>query len=99
MTATAPTNITYKTLAAIWGNDEVRVELRLDKDQWERISRGEYMKIDGEGYWYDGDWFKDIWEFNKDLRRQELIIWYGQPSEGDFSGQGYVGPIDDLVVE
>lgn len=78
----------YKTLAATWGDDEVIVELTLDKDQWDRLVRGDRVEIQGGGYWYDGDWFQDIWDFNSGLDDAELIIRYGQPSVGDFSGQG-----------
>ncbi len=55
----------YKTLAATWGNDEVIVELTLDKVQWDRIVRGDRVEIQGGAYWYDGDWFQDIcWHFS-----------------------------------
>jgi hypothetical protein len=88
----------YKSLAANWGNGEVIVELSLDKDQWDRIVRGDRFKIKGRGYWYDGEWFQDIWDFNSGLHDAELIVWYGQPSISDFSGQGYVGPINDVLI-
>lgn len=88
----------YKPLVATWGDGEVVVELSLDKDQWDRIARGDRVEINGEGYWYDGDEFQDIWEFNSGQYDAELIIRYGQPSIGDFSGQGYIGSIRDVLV-
>jgi hypothetical protein len=89
----------YKTLVATWGNEEVIVELSLDREQWDRIVRGNHVEVEGGGYWYDGDRFKDIWDFNSGLDGAELIVWYGQPSIGDFSGQGYIGPISDVLVD
>ena len=88
----------YKTLVATWGNDEVIVELNLEKDQWAKIVRGDRVEIQGRGYWYDGDEFQDIWDFNSGLHDAELIVQYGQTSIGDFSGQGYIGPISDVLI-
>jgi hypothetical protein len=85
----------YKSLAAVWGDGEVIVELNLDEEQWDRIVRGDRVEIEGRGYWYDGDWFQDIWRFNSGC---ELIVSYGQPSIGDFSGEGYVGSIDEVLI-
>jgi hypothetical protein len=84
----------HKSLGATWG--EVFVELSLTKAQWDRIARGDYVQIKGRGYWYDGDKFQDIWDFNSG--RHELVIRYGQPSVGDFSGEGYIGSIDDVLI-
>ncbi|WP_063979925.1 hypothetical protein [Bradyrhizobium sp.] len=28
-----------------------------------------------------------------------MIVWYGQPSIGDFSGQGYVGSIEEVLQD
>jgi hypothetical protein len=50
------------------------------------------------GYWYDGDWFQDIWDFNSGLYDDELIVRYGQPSVGEFSGQGYIGSISGVLI-
>lgn len=85
----------HKLLVATWGDGEVVVELSLNKNQWERIARGDHVEIKGQGYWYDGDSFQDIWEFNGAY--DELVICYGQPSIGDFSGQGYIGSISDVL--
>lgn len=86
----------YKAFAATWGNGEVMVELAVSKDQWDRIARGDRVEFKGRGYWYDGDWFQDIWHFN--CPHGELIIRYGQPNDGDFSGEGYNGPISSVMV-
>ncbi|QOG18173.1 MULTISPECIES: hypothetical protein [Bradyrhizobium] len=87
----------YKVFAATWGNGEVMVELEVSKDQWDRIARGDRVEFKGRGYWYDGDWFQDIWDFN--CPHGELTIRYGQPNDGDFSGEGCTGPISSVVVE
>jgi hypothetical protein len=55
-----------------------------NKDQWDRIVREDDVEIQGSGYSYDGDWFQDIWDFNSGLYGADLIVWYGQPSIGDF---------------
>ena len=88
----------YKSLVATWGDGEVIVALNLNKDQWDRIVRGEDVEIQGSGYSYDGDWLQDIWDFNSGLYGTDLIVWYGQPSIGDFSGQGYIGPISSVLL-
>ena len=88
----------YKTLVATWDDDEVIVELNLNKDQWERIVRGDRVEIEGSGYSYDVSWFQDTWDFNSGLYDTDLIVWYGQPSTGDFSGQGYIGPISSVLI-
>lgn len=87
----------YKSLAATWGDGDVIVELNLTKAQWDRIVRGDYVQIKGQGYRYDGDNFQDIWDFNSG-GGDELVIRYGQPSIGDFSGEGYVGPISGVSI-
>jgi hypothetical protein len=87
----------HKSLAATWGDGEVFVELSLTKAQWDRIVRGDYVQIKGQGYWYDGDKFQDIWDFNSG-HGDKLVIRYGQPSVGDFSGEGYIGSIDDVLI-
>jgi hypothetical protein len=40
----------YKTLVATWSDGEVIVELNLNKDQWDRIVRGDDVEIQGSGY-------------------------------------------------
>ncbi|WMT71082.1 hypothetical protein [Bradyrhizobium sp. Ash2021] len=89
----------YKIFSISWGNGgEVCVELSVSKAQWDRIVRGDTISIKGEGYGYDGDWFKDIWNFSGGLDGN-LEVCYGQPSIGDYSGQGFVGAPRDALTD
>jgi hypothetical protein len=89
----------YKTLTVAWGNGgEVCVELPVSKTQWDQIVRGDEVTIKGTGYWYDGDFFMDVWNFSGGLEGK-LEVCYGQPSVGDYSGQGFLGAPKDVLTD
>lgn len=58
--------VPFRKLQAPWGYG-ARVELSLTKSQWEKIIRGDKMFIEGEGYWYEGEFFQDNWYFSGGL--------------------------------
>jgi hypothetical protein len=96
VTDLAMAKTSFKQFRIWWGNGDVCVELPVTKSQWEKIGRGQNVTIRGKGYWYEGEWFEDIWHFSGGLDG-ELEVCYGQPSEGDYSGQGFVGRPRDAL--
>jgi hypothetical protein len=80
-----------------WGNDDVCVELPVTKSQWEKIKRGDDVRIKGKGYWYEGEWFQDTWYFSGGLDG-ELRVCYEQPSEKYSDGEGFIGRPRDALT-
>lgn len=84
-------------LSVSWGYD-VTVELVVSKRNWSKIMRGHDLTIRGSGYYYEGDFFWDFWDFAGGIDG-ELIVRYGSPKDGDYSGQGFIGTLRDALVE
>ena len=80
-----------------WGYN-VDVELFVSKRNWRRILKGEKLTIRGSGYHYEGEFFRDYWDFAGGLDG-ELQVRYGSPKEGDFSAQGFIGSPREALVE
>ena len=70
-------------------------QLEVTPAVWERICNGEVVRLEGAGYVYDGDTFRDIWDFNSP-EPGELTVSYIDP-QGD-SGDGYIGDIKSALV-
>lgn len=86
-------------LSVSWGSGgEVEVELLVSKRNWSKIIRGEKVTIRGRGYSYDGEFFWDYWDFSGGVDG-ELIVRYGCPKDGDYSGQGFIGTTREALVE
>lgn len=85
------------TLAVSWGYD-VSVELVVSKENWSKILRGNQVRIRGRGYYYEGDFFWDYWNFRGGLDG-ELIVNYGSPKDGDYSGVGFEGKLRDAIAD
>jgi hypothetical protein len=79
-----------------WGYD-VTVELRVSKRNWSKITSGKPVTIRGNGYYYEGEFCRDYWDFSGGIDG-ELIVRYGSPTDGDYSGQGFVGTPRDALV-
>jgi hypothetical protein len=60
-----------------------------------KISKGERVTIRGKGYYYEGEFFWDIWDFSGGIDG-ELRVRYGSPKDGDY-GDGFVGKLRDAV--
>jgi hypothetical protein len=80
-----------------WGYD-VTVDLLVSKRNWLKIIRGDRLTIRGRGYYYEGDFFWDYWDFSGGIDG-ELIVRYGRAKDGDYSGQGFVGTPREALVE
>ena len=61
----------------------------LSHANWQQVKAGKPLTVRGEGYWYDEEWFDDIWRFNGP--GYGLIVDY-EYSNGDM-GTGYNGPL------
>jgi hypothetical protein len=83
-------------LSVSWGYD-VCVELRISKRNWSKISRGERVTIRGNGYYYEGEFFWDYWNFSGGIDG-ELRVTYASPKDHD-EGVGFDGSLREALVE
>jgi hypothetical protein len=83
-------------LSVSWGYD-VTVELRLSKRNWSKISKGNRVTIRGNGYYYEGEFFCDYWDFSGGIDG-ELRVRYGS-SKGHDEGVGFDGILREAFVE
>jgi hypothetical protein len=82
-----------KSLRVSWADDVVEVSIKLSSNEWRNVENGMKFGKKGRGYWYEGEFFPDYWEFNGG-GPGSLIVWYG-----DDGAQGFVGKIDDAITE
>ena len=52
----------------------------------------------GSGYRYEGDFYRDYWYLSGGING-ELIVRYGSPKDGDYSGRGFIGTIREALFE
>jgi hypothetical protein len=89
---------TLVRLSASWGvGGEVVVDLVVSTRNWSTIIRGDKITIRGKGYHYDGEFFRDFWDFFGGLDGK-LIIRCGTPESGDYSAQGFVGTPRQVMI-
>jgi hypothetical protein len=84
-------------LSVSWGYD-VDVKLRVSKSNWSKICKGKGVTIRGNGFYYEGEFFWDYWNFSGGIDG-ELGVRYGSRKTGDYTGQGFVGTLRDALVE
>jgi hypothetical protein len=84
-------------LSVSWGYD-VDVELHVSKCNWKKIMKGQNVTIRGKGYYYEGEFFWDYWDFSGGIDG-ELRVRYGSPRVGDYSGEGFIGTMREAMVE
>jgi hypothetical protein len=65
-------------------------EIRLTPRNWSRVRAGKALRIRGKGYYYEGEFFWDFWDFSGGVDG-DLTVNYG--NEGDYSGVGWTGPL------
>jgi hypothetical protein len=53
-------------LSVSWGYDVI-VELRVSRRNWSKIAGGKPVTIRGNGYYYEGEFFRDYWDFSGGL--------------------------------
>ncbi len=79
------------TITVSWGYEPH--SLKLSARDWRLIKSGKSMKIRGEGYHHEGDFFWDYWDFSGGLNGS-LIVEYGEDG-----GTGFVGKLSDAAIE
>jgi len=80
------------TVSVSWGND-VSISIRLTPKSWARIKAGKPLSIRGKGYHYEGEFFRDYWNFGGGLDGS-LTVAYGEDG-----GTGFDGELKDAQLE
>jgi hypothetical protein len=81
----------YVTLIAVWGNDDVIVELLLLKREWLEIQNGEKF-VGKRTYYYEAERYTSYWLFNFPTRGKIQIDY------GDEGATGFIGDIENLRI-
>lgn len=84
-------------LVCSWGGGVV-VELSVSKRNWSKILRGSDVTIRGQGYNYDGEFYWDYWDFSGGVDGA-VIVRYGRPKDGGYSGQGFIGALKEVSLD
>jgi hypothetical protein len=84
-------------LSVRWGYD-VKVELLVSERNWSKVLKGESVTIRGGGYYYEGDFFWDYWDFSGGIDG-DLQVRYGSPKDGDYSAEGVLTTPREALVE
>ena len=84
-------NKTSATVTVEWGYELHSLTLK-NKD-WNKVQAGEILKMDGEGYHYEGKFFADYWKFNL-TEKGSLKVRYG-----DDGVEGYNGDLSGATIE
>ena len=79
------------TISVTWGYDQHSITLT--PRNWARVKKGQPLSIRGKGYYYEGEFFWDGWDFEGGLDG-ELSVSYG----GD-GGGGFIGCLGDATIE
>ena len=61
-----------------------------------RVKSGKELRIRGEGYYYEGEFFWDYWHFKGGLEG-DLTVSYG--NHGDYSATGFDGKLQDAIIK
>jgi hypothetical protein len=80
------------TISVSWGYD-VRVSVTLTPANWAKVQAGKEHGIRGEGYYYEGEFFRDYWVFNG-KSEGSLFVGYGEDG-----GEGFIGSLSDATIE
>lgn len=79
------------TIVVSWGYEQHSI--RLTPRNWRRVKSGKRLKLRGKGYYYEGEFFWDYWNFAGGLEGS-LIVEYG-----DDGGTGFEGKLSDATIE
>jgi hypothetical protein len=83
-------------LSVSWGYD-VTVYLQVSRRNWSKIIKGKKITVRGKGYYYEGDFFWDYWDFSGGIDGK-LEVRYGSPKDGYYDGQGFTGRLQEALV-
>src|SRR4051794_23537499 len=70
--------------------------ITLTARNWARVKAGKPLRIRGKGYWYDGEFFWDYWDFDGGYVGR-LIVGYHRGTE--WWGDGWTGKLKDAEIE
>ena len=79
------------TVTVDWGYD-VEVTITLTPRNWARVKAGKPVGIRGKGYYYEGEFFRDYWNFDGGLEGSLVVTYTG-------GGEGYSGPLSGATIE
>jgi len=80
------------TITVEWGYENHSITL--SPDQWSEVKSGEGLGVEGDGYYYEGEFFEDFWNFGSAEEAYSLEVSYGHDG-----GTGYIGSLSDATVE
>jgi len=85
-------NTLAATITVEWGYENHSITLT--PNQWSDVKSGEGLGVEGDGYYYEGDFFEDFWNFGSAEDSYSLEVSYGHDG-----GTGYIGSLSDATVE
>jgi hypothetical protein len=85
------TNLQTATISVRWGND-VEVSITLPPRKWADVKDGKPLSISGKGYYYEGEFFRDYWNFGGGLDGPLVVGYSG-------CGEGFNGTLDEASIE
>jgi hypothetical protein len=88
---TEPTAGRAALIAVEWGYDTHSI--RLEASEWTRVKEGLSLRVPGDGYYYEGEFFQDYWNFSGG-RDGKLAVEYG-----DGGGVGFKGSLTDASID
>ncbi len=74
-----------------WGYESHSIQL--SPRDWSKVKGGDGLGIEGAGYFYEGEFFQDYWDFDGGLDGRLEV------SYGDDGGCGFDGHLSDAAVE
>jgi hypothetical protein len=81
------------TITVEWGYEAHSITLT--PRNWARVKSRKELFIRGKGYYYEGEFFWDYWNFTGGLEG-DLIVSYG--NHGDYSATGFDGKLRDADI-
>jgi hypothetical protein len=85
------TNLQTATISVRWGND-VEVSITLPPRKWADVKAGNPLSIRGKGYYYEGEFFRDYWNFGGGLNGALVVGYSG-------FGEGFNGTLDQASIK
>jgi hypothetical protein len=80
--------------------DLIKVTLKLNKKEWEKILTGLPFDKKGQGFMSEAGSHNDLWRFNLDCPGS-LEVDYSSAGDADdgFDGQGFIGSFEGASIE
>lgn len=85
------------TIFVEWGYDEHSINL--SPENWASVKAGKELLIEGEGYYYEGDFFHDYWHFAGGLDGRLTVTYNDDPDNIWSLGTGWEANLSDALIE